>query len=65
MPVKRVLLDDLENTVAVIERTHRIVEVVNSGDGAVIVFTAPLDDVEVASTDKRAAGRRETRADVE
>lgn len=56
MPVHRVALDaNLEDTIARLERTDRIVSTLPHGDGCVIVFTEP-------KSGKRAApGERETR----
>lgn len=51
MPVHRVQIDDLEEKVAEIEKSERIVGVV-AGHGTVLVFTEP----------KRREGEYETRA---
>ena len=41
MPVQRVPVDEIEKAVATIERTARIVAVLHSGPGCVLVFTEP------------------------
>lgn len=41
MPVHRVPMDDLEDNVASIEKSERIISLTPAGDGAVIVLTEP------------------------
>lgn len=54
MPVTRVAIDDLESTVAKLEKQHRIVAVTESGPGAFVVVYEPR-------ATRTAPGDKETR----
>lgn len=55
MPVHRVLISELEEVVAEIEKHEQIVSTAEAGDGAVLVFT------EWRPTIRKAPGEKETR----